>query len=250
MSDNPNLKHNYGTIDKDYGVFLATRPEPEDGPIYMVNLMKYHEVAQYSDDTTPGSKPVSGREADDRYNPASILSRIGATIVFAGDVVGNADSPEDWDRIAIVRYPTRKSFIDMQSRKDFGEKHVHKAAGMKRTIIVCCRPEDLSLDTRERPTPADHWLTMVVSPRHRSQNCVRRNAERNKLFSRRHDHRRWPQVVDCAVRQRNFTRRLQQTRHESRAASGIRRCIRHRHSRLAQRNHPIISAASQLADAT
>ncbi|MFM7827105.1 MAG: hypothetical protein ACKO82_05790 [Acidimicrobiaceae bacterium] len=162
MSDKPNLKHNYGTIDKDYGVFLATRPEAEDGPIYMVNLMKYHEVAQYSDDAAPSSKPISGREADDRYNPASILSRIGATIVFAGDVVGNADGPEDWDRIAIVRYPTRKSFIDMQSRKDFGEKHVHKAAGMKRTIIVCCRPEDLSLDYRERPTQTDQWLTMVV----------------------------------------------------------------------------------------
>ncbi|NCU87153.1 MAG: hypothetical protein EBV58_05060 [Actinobacteria bacterium] len=161
MSDKPNLKHNYGTIDKEYGIFLATRPENEDGPIYMVNLMKYHEVAQYSDDASPSSKPISGREADDRYNPASILSRIGATIVFAGDVIGNADGPEDWDRIAIVRYPTRKSFIEMQSRKDFGEKHVHKAAGMKRTIIVCCRPEDLSLDTRERPTPSDGQFDTV-----------------------------------------------------------------------------------------
>ena len=174
MSDKPNLKHNYGTIDKEYGIFLATRPETEDGPIYMVNLMKYHEVAQYSDDASPSSKPISGREADDRYNPASILSRIGATIVFAGDVIGNADGPEDWDRIAIVRYPTRKSFIEMQSRKDFGEKHVHKAAGMKRTIIVCCRPEDLSLDTRERPTPSDgQFLTMVV----------RRNTERQTAFN-------------------------------------------------------------------
>ena len=174
MSDNPNLKHKYGNIDKDYAISLATRPEAEDGPIYMVNLMKYHEVAQYSDDASPSSKPISGREADDRYNPASILSRIGATIVFAGDVIGNADGPEDWDRIAIVRYPTRKSFIEMQSRKDFGEKHVHKAAGMKRTIIVCCRPEDLSLDTRERPTPSDgQFLTMVV----------RRNTERQTAFN-------------------------------------------------------------------
>lgn len=171
-------------IDKDYAISLATCPEAEDGPIYMVNLMKYHEVAQYSDDTassstTPGTstaptKPISGREADDRYNPASILSRIGAAIIFAGDVVGNADSPEDWDRIAIVRYPTRKAFIEMQSRKDFGEKHVHKAAGMKRTIIVCCRPEDLSLDTRERPTPSDgQFLTMVV----------RRNTEHEAAFN-------------------------------------------------------------------
>ena len=174
MSDNPNVKHKYGNIDKDYAISLATRPEAEDGPIYMVNLMKYHEVAQYSDDASPSSKPISGREADDRYNPASILSRIGATIIFAGDVVGNVDSPEDWDRIAVVRYPTRKAFIEMQSRKDFGEKHVHKAAGMKRTIIVCCRPEDLSLDTRERPTPSDgQFLTMVV----------RRNTDNQTAFN-------------------------------------------------------------------
>lgn len=171
MSEVSNLKHHYGTIDEKYGVFLATRPESEDGPIYMVNLMKYHEVAQYEGDN---EKQISGREADDRYNPASILSRIGATFMLVGDVVGNADSPEDWDRIAVVRYPTRRSFIDMQSRKDFSEKHVHKAAGMKRTIIIACRPEDLSLDNRGRPNPnVDSWLTMVV----------RRTTDRASAFS-------------------------------------------------------------------
>ena len=53
------LKHKYGRIDFDYAMHLATRPPEEDGPIYMVNLMKYHEVAQYSDDASPSSKPVS-----------------------------------------------------------------------------------------------------------------------------------------------------------------------------------------------
>ena len=143
MSDNPNLKHKYGKIDKDYAISLATRPEAEDGPIYMVNLMKYHEVAQYSDDASPGSKPISGREADDRYNPSSILSRIGAAIIFAGDVVGNADGPEDWDRIAVVRYPTRKSFIEMQSRKDFGEKHTITVRFMPAALWTCFSPKSL-----------------------------------------------------------------------------------------------------------
>ena len=149
MTDAPRLKHKYGTIDKDYGIFLATRPPEEDGPIYMVNLMKYHEVAQYSEDAGV-EKSISGREADDRYNPSSILGKIGATIVFVGDVVRNRAGDEDWDRIAIVRYATRKSFIEMQSRRDFADKHVHKAAGMQRTIIVCCRPEDASLDLHGR----------------------------------------------------------------------------------------------------
>ena len=162
MSETPRLKHKYGTIDKEYGVHLATRTPEEDGPIYMVNLMKYHEIAQYTDGAGV-DKAISGREADDRYNPTSILAKIGATIVFVGDVVSNRPGDEDWDRIAIVRYATRKSFIDMQSRKDFGEKHVHKAAGMQRTIIVCCRPEDESLDLHGRPNPDDdRHIAMVV----------------------------------------------------------------------------------------
>jgi len=126
----------------------------------MINLMKYKEVATYD---SPDAPVISGREADDRYNPASILNKIGASIVFAADVVDNHVGDEDWDRIAIVRYATRRSFIEMQSRKDFGEKHVHKSAGMARTTIVAGRPLDLSLDTRERPTPIEfRWMVMVV----------------------------------------------------------------------------------------
>jgi len=80
MTENKPLKHKYGTIDKEYGMFLATRPPEEDGPIYMVNLMKYHEVAQY--DSEGGvDQPISGKEADDRYNPSSILNKIGANVL-------------------------------------------------------------------------------------------------------------------------------------------------------------------------
>jgi hypothetical protein len=172
MAEAPRLKHKYGTIDKEYGVFLATRPPEEDGPIYMVNLMKYHDVAQYTQDAGV-ENPISGREADDRYNPSSILGKIGATIVFIGDVVRNRVGDEDWDRIAIVRYATRKSFIDMQSRRDFADKHVHKAAGMQRTIIVCCRPEDVSLDARGRPKNDDERHVLMV---------VRRTDDRASAF--------------------------------------------------------------------
>ena len=173
MSDAKPLKHKYGTIDKEYGMFLATRPPEEDGPIYMVNLMKYHEVAQY-DDGSGVEKEISGKEADDRYNPTPILGKIGATVVFYGDVVSNHIGNEDWDRIGIVRYATRKSFIDMQSRPDFGEKHVHKAAGMARTTLVCCRPEDESLDNRDRPSPLESRLVAMV---------VRQAPDRQTAFS-------------------------------------------------------------------
>ena len=173
MSDKPNLKHNYGTINKEYGIDLATRAPENDGPIYMVNLMKYHEVAQYQSDDGM-DKSISGREADDRYNPASVLSKIGADMVFVADVKKSHVGSEDWDRIAIVRYATRKSFIEMQSRKDFSEKHKHKAAGMLRTIIVCCRPEDIALDKTGRPTVGNSRSVLMV---------VRQTDNRSSAFS-------------------------------------------------------------------
>ncbi|MFM7225124.1 MAG: hypothetical protein ACKO1Y_06800, partial [Actinomycetota bacterium] len=110
-------------------------------------------------------KPISGREADDRYNPTSILAKIGATIVFVGDVVSNRDGDEDWDRIAIVRYATRKSFIDMQTRNDFQEKHEHKEAGMERTIVMGTRPlaDPVTVDLASRT--ADDVVVLRVQRR-------------------------------------------------------------------------------------
>ena len=168
MSESDQLKHTYGKINKEYGFSLATCPPEKDGPIYMVNLMKYHEVAQY-DGTDTEAAAISGREADDKYNPASVLNKIGADMVFIGDVTANLLGNEDWDRIAVVRYATRKSFIEMQSRKDFSEKHVHKNAGMQRTVIVCCRPEDTSIDTRVRPAPSLELRTVAMIVRQTPQ---------------------------------------------------------------------------------
>jgi hypothetical protein len=172
------LRHDYGIIDKDYAVALATCPPERDGPIYMVNLMKYRDVARYDDGR---GIEISGRHADDLYDPSRILSDIGADIMFLADVVDQHGNPEAWDRIAIVRYPTRRSFIDMQSRRDFAEKHEHKAAGMERTIIVACRPGDSSLDAAGRPSRSEpEDLLMIVhaaAPTAGSDAAVRLDAE-------------------------------------------------------------------------
>jgi hypothetical protein len=128
----------YGTVDRDFAMQLATHPEDQDGPVFMVNFMKYRPEADYVDGPDePGEAvaPISGREADDRYAPVDVLRDIGAKVVFTGDVVGADGRPDPlWDRVGIVVYPTRRSFIAMQQREDFKEKHVHKDAGMEFTI--------------------------------------------------------------------------------------------------------------------
>ena len=132
----------YGTVDTDYATRLATTPPDEDGPVWMVNLMSYHETAQYADGDGPDEGgPISGQEADDRYSPLDVLGEIGAEPVFFADVDTQllGDLPR-WDRVAVVKYPTRRSFIDMRARPDFQAKHVHKDAGMAHTIIAGCQP--------------------------------------------------------------------------------------------------------------
>lgn len=130
----------YGTIDHEYAMQMATTPPESDGPVLMVNFMKYREVAVYRD--ADGAGAVSGREADDRYAPVDVLDSIGAQVVFFGDVIAADGGPDaTWDRIGIVRYPTRTSFIEMQSRPDFREKHVHKKAGMEFTIVLAAMPD-------------------------------------------------------------------------------------------------------------
>ena len=128
----------YGTVDRDYGMKLATTPPDEDGPVWMVNLMKYREVADYADGR---ESAISGRDADDLYTPRESLAAIGAEIVFGGEVDQQllGDAPI-WDRVGVVKYPTRRSFIEMQARPDFQRQHVHKDAGMAETIVIGCQP--------------------------------------------------------------------------------------------------------------
>jgi hypothetical protein len=131
----------FGTIDYQFAGRMATTPPEDDGPVWMVNFMRYKQRADYGADRDDGTEAISGREADDRYAPVDVLRAIGADVAYFGDVVrpdGTAD-PE-WDRMAVVRYPTRKSFIDMQTRPDFKEKAVHKEAGMEFTIVMCAVP--------------------------------------------------------------------------------------------------------------
>lgn len=128
----------YGTIDREYGARLASTPPDEDGPVWMVNLMKYRDVAQYADGR---ESSISGREADDEYAPVDVLDDIGAEVVFFGDVDQQLLGDDVvWDRVGVVKYPTRRSFIEMQARRDFQAKHAHKEAGMERTIVIGCQP--------------------------------------------------------------------------------------------------------------
>lgn len=141
----------YGQINREYGMKMFSMPPEEDGPIWMVNLMKYREKADYADGR---EADISGKEADDLYAPLGPLKAIGARPVFLADVDTQFlnDSPK-WDRVGIVKYPSRRAFLEMQSRPDFKELHHHKEAGMAETIVCGCLP----MPVPELPADAPSW---------------------------------------------------------------------------------------------
>jgi len=106
--------------------------------VWMVNLMRYRDRARYADGRTTD---LTGREADERYAPFGPFRTVGAELVFLSDVEDQlVGDDQEWDRIAVVRYPTRRSFLAMQDLPEYLELHEHKDAGMASTFVICCEP--------------------------------------------------------------------------------------------------------------
>jgi hypothetical protein len=159
MGERTSPSARYGQIDEHYAARLATCPPDDDGPIWMVNLMSYRDRAEYPDGR---ASDISGREADDRYTPLGPLAAIGAEIVFVADVDTQFLNPAPaWHRVAVVKYPTRRSFVEMSTRADFQELHHHKEAGMAHTFVIGCLPMP---DVPFAPQDAVDWAAVPHPP--------------------------------------------------------------------------------------
>lgn len=110
----------------------------EDGPFFMVNLLDFHDGDA---DYPPGSAFAgsTAEEADARYNEVIVpfLEQIGATPVFVADVEQSLIAGAvEWDRIGIVRYPSRAALLAMSSDPDFIAGSVHKDASLANTFAM------------------------------------------------------------------------------------------------------------------
>jgi uncharacterized protein (DUF1330 family) len=102
-----------------------------DGPIYMVNLLKFKEKAEYADGR---ETDLTGYEAYQIYAKAvgKLLPKFGGEGVFAGDVTFLAlgQVEELWDEVAIAKYPSRADLFRMSTSPEWQEMAVHRAAGL------------------------------------------------------------------------------------------------------------------------
>jgi uncharacterized protein (DUF1330 family) len=115
-----------------------------DGPVQMVNLLKFRERAEYPVDYVGDESPdVSGEEAYGRYAANTmphVAERDGRLVLLSRADESVIGTLGDWDQIAIVEYPSRAAFIDMGRDPDYLAGTVHRTAGLERTAIVATTP--------------------------------------------------------------------------------------------------------------
>lgn len=120
----------------------AMAGEGPDGPVVMVNLLKYRAKAAYAGDKPEAKEGLSGHAAYRRYGAAAMtcVGEAGGSIVWAGErkfaLIGGSE--QDWDEAVCVRYPSRKAFLEMISRPDYLAATYHREAGLERTALLCC----------------------------------------------------------------------------------------------------------------
>lgn len=106
------------------------QPGPE-GPISMVNLLKFKEHAEYEDGR---ATTLTGREAYEIYGRgvSKLITEYGGTVTFAGDVTFLALGQVDdlWDEVAIAQYPSRVELWQMSTSPEWQELAVHRTAGL------------------------------------------------------------------------------------------------------------------------
>lgn len=111
-------------------------PGPK-GPIFMVNLLKFKEHAEYDDGRETN---LTGRDAYMIYGRAvtELLPKFGGRVVFAADVtflsLGRVE--ELWDEIAIGMYPDRAAMVRMSMSEEWRAIAVHRSAGLKGQLNI------------------------------------------------------------------------------------------------------------------
>ena len=117
---------------------MAEFLEPgNDEPIYMVNLLKFKDKAEYPDKR---ETDLSGKEAYAIYTKEvqHHLAKVGAKGIFGAEVkrlmLGEVE--ELWDSVAIAKYPNRKAMLDMISDPDYVKSAQHRVAGLEGQLNI------------------------------------------------------------------------------------------------------------------
>jgi hypothetical protein len=112
-----------------------------EGPVVMLNLMRFRDEADYSDfpEIAPET-PVTGRQAYDIYmkhtTPFLMAAGGGLDLMAEGGhpLIGPTD--ERWDLVLLVRYPNIEAFLGMASNQEYLAGFGHRTAALEDSRLI------------------------------------------------------------------------------------------------------------------
>lgn len=106
-----------GQVHKDANALDAMAAGALDEPVTMLNLLRYRDVAE----SGYGVDGLSGQEAYSVYGRkfAALGPRFGGEPVWMGRALRSLIGAEQWDIVILVRYPTRRQFVEMTKDPDY-----------------------------------------------------------------------------------------------------------------------------------
>lgn len=120
-------------VSDENGAALFARNIP--GEVVMLNLLRFRDVADYSDfpDLAP-DKPVSGRAAYAKYavHTLPLLEAAGGSLLYSGNggdfLIGPAG--KGWDKVLLVRHQTIAAFMSFASDPEYAAGAGHRTAAL------------------------------------------------------------------------------------------------------------------------
>jgi uncharacterized protein (DUF1330 family) len=117
--------------------FLELAHAPDEGPVVMLNLLKFKAKASRGD--------VTGAAEYGKYSDSVIemVEARGGKVLWMGradQVLIGDTTANEWDAVALVQYPSRQAFIDMVTTPEYEQAHEHRDSGLERTVLIACTP--------------------------------------------------------------------------------------------------------------
>lgn len=116
----------------------------EDGPVHMLNMLRFKERAEYPDGHGQAGAGLSGAEAYKLYGEESgpIFRRVGGEIVssWAPKVIVVGPDDEIWDAVFVAAYPNAEAFGEMVKDPDYQRAVVHRQAAVKTSRLIRMSP--------------------------------------------------------------------------------------------------------------
>ena len=114
---------------------------PPEGPVVMLNLLRFREVADYSQNPELApEQPISGRQAYDRYTAHTLpfLEDSGGEVLFQGEagryLIGPAEGR--WDLVLLVRHQNARVFLGFARNPDYLAGLGHRTAALEDSRLL------------------------------------------------------------------------------------------------------------------